>query len=231
MSAFDLKAGYHHIEVAREHQKLLRFGYTDDAGKERYFKFIVLPFGLATAGLIFTKVLREIMKVWRGQCIQAVCFLDDGLQANQTKKIVAQHALIMKGSLLAAGWIPHRTKSQWQPVQVLDWLGFTIDLIQGKIFCTTNRMDANKVIIRNIIKLKVTHIKYLAKLHGKIASMERSHSDIVHLMSRFMNLAIAEAPSWNCFIEILPALEKELHFWLQNIKKKKTAEIFSHPSQ
>ena len=226
MSAFDLKAGYHHIEVAAEQHSLLGFAYTDHSNKKRFFKFVVLPFGLATAGLIFTKVLGELMKTWRSKQIQAVCFLANGLQANQTKNVVAQHALIMKGSLLAAGWVPHKTKSQWSPVQVMDWLGFNIILIEGKIYCTHKKMAATKEIIQNILHSKITHIKHLAKLRGKIASMERSHSDLVHLMSRFTNLAIAEAPSWDCYIEILPALEKELKFWLTNIEKENGRDLF-----
>ena len=164
---------------------------------------MVLPFGLSTASLIFTKLIREIMKVWRDECIQAVCFLDDGLQANQTRDIVAQHAIIMKGTLLSAGWVPHRSKSQWIPVQILQWLGFVLDLIQGKIFCSKARIEETKLVIKNILKSKITHVKYLSKLRGKIASMERSDGDIEHLMSRFMNLAIAEAPSWNCYIQVL----------------------------
>ena len=220
MSAFDLKAGYHHIDIASEQQDLLGFSYPDWKENTRYFKFVVLPFGLSTAGLIFTKVLREIMKTWRGQCIQAVCFLDDGLQANQTKDVVERHALIMKGTLLSAGWIPHRSKSQWVPVQVIQWLGFLLDLAKGKIFCSKSRIDETKLVLNNILKSKVTHIKY------KLASMDRSHGDLVHMMTRFMNLAISEAPSWNCSIVVLPALERELKFWQRNIDSENGRDLF-----
>ena len=48
-----------------------------------FFQFKVLPFGLATAGWIFTKVLRQLRKHWRRSLIQVVVFLDDGLQTNK----------------------------------------------------------------------------------------------------------------------------------------------------
>jgi hypothetical protein len=39
----------------------------------------VLPFGISTAGYIFTKVLRVLVKRWREQGIPVVMFLDDGI--------------------------------------------------------------------------------------------------------------------------------------------------------
>ena len=65
LTAFDLKAGYHHIDVRHQQHELLGFSYPDHHGNKRFFKFIVLPFGLSTAGLVFSKVLRELLKFWR----------------------------------------------------------------------------------------------------------------------------------------------------------------------
>jgi hypothetical protein len=43
------------------------------------FVFNVLPFGLANAGHIFTKVLKEALKYWRNQGLKIIMYLDDGL--------------------------------------------------------------------------------------------------------------------------------------------------------
>ena len=61
MFDFDLKSGYHHIDINEEFQKFLGFSWKFD-GKERYFHFTVLPFGFSTAGHIFTKLIRCIVK-------------------------------------------------------------------------------------------------------------------------------------------------------------------------
>ena len=63
---FDLKSGYHHIPIAKEHQKYLGFAWLFPDGKVRYFKFLVLPFGLASACYAFTKMMRPLVKRWRG---------------------------------------------------------------------------------------------------------------------------------------------------------------------
>ena len=151
MTIFDLKSGYHHLELAASQHELVGFSYTDWKGRERCFHFIALPFGLSTAGLIFTKVLRVMINYWRSQRIQALAFLDDGLQTNSSYDLTRKHALIIKGSLLAAGWIPHREKSIWIPVRIIKWLGFVVDLVQGRLFCTTDRITHAEQLIKLIL--------------------------------------------------------------------------------
>ena len=56
---FDLKAGYHFIEVFPKHHKYcLAFTWDFGSGKFRFFQFCVLPFGLPSTLFIFTKILK-----------------------------------------------------------------------------------------------------------------------------------------------------------------------------
>ena len=66
MFSFDLKSGYHHIDIFPDHRKFLRFAWKID-GVTRYFSFQVLPFGLSSAPYIFTKCIRPLVKHWRGK--------------------------------------------------------------------------------------------------------------------------------------------------------------------
>ena len=202
------------------------FCYTKWKEKLRYFKFVVLPFELTTAGLVFTKVLREMIKMWRGRQIQAVAFLDDGLQANRTLEIARQHALNIKGTLFSAEWIPHKTKSKWEPSRVITWLGFIIDLIKGMILCTLKRIDKTKKLIGKALFWKTIHVKMLSKISGSITSMDRSHGELVFLFTKFMGIAIAEALTWNWNIKISEPVRKELQFWYENIEKENGMPIF-----
>jgi hypothetical protein len=51
---FDIKSAYHHVEVF----KVFQWVYN---GKPQYFIFRVLPFGLSTAPLVFTKILKPVL--------------------------------------------------------------------------------------------------------------------------------------------------------------------------
>ena len=62
---FDLFNGYHHIDIGVEHRKYLGFSYKLE-GKDRFFTFASLPFGLSTAPYVFTKVMKPLVSYWRG---------------------------------------------------------------------------------------------------------------------------------------------------------------------
>ena len=74
--SFDLKSGYHHIDIAEAHQKFLGFEWGG-----HYYVFTVLPFGLSTACYIFTKMLRPFVRFCRARGLKMIVYLDDGLGA------------------------------------------------------------------------------------------------------------------------------------------------------
>ena len=81
MFSFDLKSGYHHVEIFPEHRQYLSFSWNFSSGVTRYFQFSVLPFGLSSAPYLFTKLLKPLVKKWRTEGKSIVVFLDDGLGA------------------------------------------------------------------------------------------------------------------------------------------------------
>ena len=76
---FDLKSGYHHLDIFRDHQPFLGFAWSTTDEERNYFMFTVLPFGLSSAPYIFTKLVRPLVKHWRAQGISSIVYLDDGI--------------------------------------------------------------------------------------------------------------------------------------------------------
>jgi len=85
MFTFDLKSGYHHVEIFPEHRKYLSFAWTFSSGHTRFFQFSVVPFGLSSAPYLFTKLLKPLVKKWRSEAKSIVVYLDDGLGAAADK--------------------------------------------------------------------------------------------------------------------------------------------------
>ena len=52
--SFDLKSGYHHVDIFPSHQRFLGFSWTFPDGRTRYFAYTVLPFGLSSAPYIIS---------------------------------------------------------------------------------------------------------------------------------------------------------------------------------
>ena len=88
MFSFDFKSGYHHMDIAQEHQTFLGFSCKDpDSNNEVFYVFTVLPFGLSTAAYIFTKLLKPVEKHWRLQGTCIATFLDDGWPTVRDKRV------------------------------------------------------------------------------------------------------------------------------------------------
>ena len=84
---FDLKSGYHHLDIFEPHQKYLGFAWRE--GKElSYFVFKVLPFGLATVCYAFTKLMRPLVGFWRGRGLRVVLYLDNGIVAAKREEAI-----------------------------------------------------------------------------------------------------------------------------------------------
>ena len=59
MISLDLKDAYVHVPIFPSHRKFLRFALTDRQGSLHVYQWKVLPFGLATAPRLFTKLLPQ----------------------------------------------------------------------------------------------------------------------------------------------------------------------------
>ena len=212
---FDLKAGYHHIQVNPLQWELLGFSYSDYRDNTRYFVFKVLPFGLTSAGFIFTKVLRELTLRWRDQQIRILSFFDNGIGAVSSMEQGVQHSIKVKSDLIAAAFIPNVNKCQWLPVPILEWLGLIHDLLQMKIFVTKRKLDNAIELLKEVLAESQVHVKHLAKVTGTLISMQGAYGDIIYLKSKRLQMIIAESDDWDRMVTITEPARKELEFWLQ----------------
>ena len=110
MFTFDLKSGYHHVEVTQAHRKYLGFEWNG-----RYFQFSVLPFGLSSAPYIFSKLMRVLVRRWRSKGLKAIMYLDDGICAVKGKAEAERASAWVRDTLDCVGLVVHGGKSVWLP--------------------------------------------------------------------------------------------------------------------
>lgn len=152
MLSFDLKSGYHHIEIAPNDQTYLGFAWQSENQETKFYVFTVLPFGLSTAPHIFTKSLKPLVKHWRHQGICIALFLDDGWLTENSYESACNLAVKIKNDLNAAGFITNDEKSTWDPTQRLTWLGLVWDSAQGTLEITSSRINKILATIDNMTK-------------------------------------------------------------------------------
>ena len=137
---FDLKSGYHHLDIFEPHQKYLGFAWEVD-NNTSYFVFTVMPFGLSTACYAFTKFMRPLVKYWRGRGLRTVLYLDDGIVAVRGKESADRESYQVRQDLAKAGLIANEAKSQWTPVKKLIWLGFEIEIEGGVLSVPEQKLE------------------------------------------------------------------------------------------
>jgi len=143
MFSFDLQSGYHHVDIYQPHTKFLGFQWLIK-GKPTYYIFTVLPFGLSTACYAFTKLLRPLVKYWRGNGLRALVYLDNGIVAVGGEEAATCASQQVRGDLIKAGLAKHSVKCVWETTLKLKWLGLDIDSGVGQISVPEDKLCSLK---------------------------------------------------------------------------------------
>ena len=219
--SFDLKSGYHRIDIFPEHRKFLTFSWSFADGSVRYFMFSVLPFGLSSAPYMFTKILRPLVKKRRGEEKSVLLFLDDGLGAAQPFNLAKICSFQIHADLLQFGLLPNEEICVWEPCQSIVWLGTVINTANSSIAATDKRIRGLVSDLDDLLRdLHVAvHVKRVATIAGKIMSLSNCIGNVTRLMSWNLYSLINSASTWSDFVKLSKEVVIELVFWRENLCK------------
>ncbi|KAK3084685.1 hypothetical protein FSP39_017394 [Pinctada imbricata] len=217
--SFDLKTAYHHVMIHPEDKTFLGFSW-----QGFYYVFNVLPFGLATAGFIFSKIMREVVKHWRSRNINIIMYLDDGLAGAATYDEAKKVSTELRNDLLKLGFIIAEDKCDWTPSQYIVWLGFEWDTKTGMLRLTKARVDKIIECIKDLFSslrkssLNLVKVKQLAGIVGRLISSQAVIGNEVRLRTRYAYECILSRASWTAPVIVTDDAQSELKFWLKNIE-------------
>ena len=137
---FDLKTGYHHVDIFDEHQTNL--GLSQEINQQmHYFVLTVLPFGLSAPPFVLTKVFQSLIKYWRLHAIRIACFLDYGLGIEFVCSKSETSSKFVLNTLINAGFVTYKEKSVWEPTKILTRLGIPVNLNKGCLYVSEERIS------------------------------------------------------------------------------------------
>ena len=227
---FDLKSGYHHVDICSEHQKYLGFQWDTDGGVPGFYVFAVLPFGLSTACYIFTKLMRPLVRLWRGRGLKAIVYLDDGIIAVEGKSQALRESAQVQYELRCAGFVVNAEKSVWDPNKDMEWLGFRIDLAKGEFTVPEHKLVKLKSHLQEALRSQVMPARMLASLIGRIMSMSLALGPVTRLMTRSLYATLNSKVAWCQRLSLTPAAREELTFWFNEVSKFNGQDIWPKPS-
>ena len=142
------------ILINKKFRKYLSFKF-EHKGTIIYARYKCGPFGLKDLPYIFTKIFRPLIKHWRACALPVVQFLDDGWSCFSSLKEAQLGSEHIRKDLLRFGAVWSVKKCQWDPVQKLDWIGFTWDCSSGTIKVKDSRiikiLDCCKGLLEKIL--------------------------------------------------------------------------------
>ena len=165
-TSIDLADAYFHILIKPAFRKYLRFVW-----KGQTFQFIALPFGLASAPYIFTKVVKEFMSLQRAQGHRVRDYLDDWLVLASSKEqaLLSTNHLLMNSTLFGFQIKPE--KCDLIPSQVFNYLGMTFDTVNFTVKPSVDRIEGITHLILLIFQGQEVSRRRLHRLLGKMESM------------------------------------------------------------
>ena len=180
-----------------------------------FYQFNVLPFGLATAPFIFSKLVRVMVTYWRAKGHKVIMSLDDGLGGPSNINEAQQLSDFVRHSLKDFGFLTS---------QIVQWLGFEWHMESGTLHATASRMDRLMMALNSLVYqiqrdvCKLVPARFLASVVGQIISLAHCIGSTVRLKTRALYRCIDSRASWNAPVMVSDEALKEIEYWVNEVQ-------------
>ena len=216
MATLDWKDAYYCVAIHDKHKKLLRFTFDGVL-----YEFQVLPNGLSSGPRIFTKLTKPFFSQLRKLGYMNSPYIDDCLLVAQSKDECIENVKATIKLSCDTGFVVHPIKSIFDPVQVIEYLGFVIDSVNMRV--SVNDRQKQKIIsaCRMGIESDKISILDLSKIVGLLVA---SFPGVEYgpLFYRRLDNAKTLALKLNkgnykAFTTLSNTLKQDLQWWIDNI--------------
>ena len=172
VTSIDFKDAYFHIPIQEQSRKYLRFHV-----EGRTYQFKALPFVLSTAPMEFTVVAKEVKLMATHKGIRIHQYLDDWLVRAKSHQTCLQHTQTLVTMCRDLSWLVNVEKSELEPKQVFDFVGYQFDLRSGRVRPTPDRCQNLQEKILSLLSLPACPVRQFMSLIGLLTATEKQ----VHL--------------------------------------------------
>ena len=211
LGKIDLKDAYFVIPIWKNQRKYLRFLW-----KDTLLEFACLPFGLAVAPRLFTKVMKPVVALLRRAGIRLIIYLDDLLFMNQSQVGLEQDMATARYLLENLGFVVNFEKSCFVPTQQLEFLGFLVNSRDMTLLLPDCKVEAIKAHCLGLLARQDVSVRELSQLIGKLtASIQAIFPAPLHYRSlqHLKHQALAQQKGFDATIALSSEAREELHWW------------------
>ena len=164
MVKLDIQDAYLHVPIKKRMQKFLAFKF-----QEETFFFQSMPFGLAPAPYIFTRLMMFPLKLLRARGVQILAYLDDLVLWARSPELLNIHLADTYTTLTQLGFLINIRKSEFIPSQNSIWLGIQWRPDRGSLQLPTTYCRKILQAVREISYSLTTSLRTLEALQGLMA--------------------------------------------------------------
>ena len=168
VTSLDFSDAYFYIPINPRSRKYLRFHLHGQT-----FQFRALPFGLATAPLEFTKVVKEVKLMAQSRGIRIHQYLDDWLLRAPFREACVNQTRTLMALCQQLGWLVNLQKSELVPQQEFNFVGYHFDLAKGLVKPTQERWQTLTQKIKMLMNRDHCSVREFMSLIGLLTATEK----------------------------------------------------------
>ena len=181
-----------------------------DGGVEVLVRPRTLPQGFVNSCGVFTKLTRQLCKLWRAKGYRLVHLLDDFLFAAATMEEALEVRATVLRDLESLGFFVNWQKAVLQPSHRVLFLGFIVDSLQMRFFAPRRKLEELEELITAFkVKREETTFRQMAKIAGKMISLALAIS-CARLFTRETYKCIRPDHDWDAVGEVSDEMVLEL---------------------
>ena len=211
VTSIDFKDTYFHMTIHSQSRKYMRFHIQGQS-----YQFKSLPFGLSTAPMEFTVVVKEVKLMALQRGIRIHQYLDDWLVRATSHQTCLQHTQTFVALCRELGWLVNKEKSELDPKQVFNFVGDQFDLREGKVRPTPERWQTLTDKILSILSSLVCPVRQFMSLI-LTATEKQVHPGRLHMrpMQWHLKHNWRVPESLEKVIPVPRSLHPDLRWWLE----------------
>ena len=169
MTKVDLKDAYFMVPIHEEDRAFFKFSF-----KERTYQFKCLPFGLACAPWVFTKILKPLAAQLRQLGMRVIVYIDDILILAESKELARDHVIGLICLLENLGFVVNKPKSILEPTQSIEFLGFSLDSVHQELSLPSGKVKKIRAETRHLLEANQITARKLSQLLGRLQAATRA---------------------------------------------------------
>ena len=179
VTSIDFRDAYFYIPIQEQSRKYLRFHFQGQT-----YQFKALPFGLSTAPMEFTIITKEVKLMAIQNGIRIHQYLDDWLVRATSHRVCLQHTQALVRMCRHLGWPVNVEKSELEPKQVFNFVGYQFDLESSRVRPTPDWWQSLQEKILELISRPACSVRELTthEAHPMASQKKLENTGIVRKM-------------------------------------------------